>query len=209
MLHFYSGTDSEKMRAKLDAAIERYTGAEIVRVSDAHAIHDLQAALGGGGMFSTEKRAVVLEHVLSNPEMYDIVAKALPMMRESEDVFYIVAAEVNAATRKQVEKYAEKSERFDLAKGKKEETVFALANALQNRKKKDLWVGYQREIAGGKSPESIHGVLFWAAKQQLLRSPSDAHARYLVAQLAELPHEARRAGFDMEYALERFVLSVG
>ena len=31
--------------------------------------------------------------------------------------------------------------------------------------------------------------------------------RRLVAELAELPHEARRRGFDLEYALERFILT--
>ena len=208
MLFFYSGNDSEKLREKLNAAIEKIQGAEVLRVTDAHSIHDLHAALSGGGMFSAGKRVVVLDSVLSNIEMSAVVLPQLARLKESTDTFFLVAAETNAATRKMLEKYADKPERFDAAKVKKEETVFALANALQRGKKKDLWVGYQREIASGKSPESIHGVLFWAAKQQLLRSPQDPRARRMIAQLAALPHEARRAGFDMEYALEHFVLSI-
>lgn len=210
MLYLYSGTDTEKVRAKLDAALEKSKAAEIVRISDAHTISDLHAALAGGGMFSVGKRVVVLENVLDNEEMRKIVLKHLPhISSDSDDTMIYHSAALDAATRKQVEKYAEKFERFELVKDKKQETIFALANALQNKKKKDLWVGYQKEIHAGKSPESIHGVLFWAAKQQLLRNPRDVYARKLVADLAVLPHEARRAGFDMEYALERFVLSVG
>jgi LmbE family N-acetylglucosaminyl deacetylase len=207
MLIFYSGTDTEKLRAKLNAAIAK-TNSEVVRITDAHSLHDLHAALGGAGMFAIGKRIVVLDNVLANPEMSEVVLARLPRIAKESDTYVLVASEMNAATRKMIEKYAEKSERFDAAKGTKEETVFALANALQAGKKKDLWVGYRREMAGGKSPESIHGVLFWAAKQQVLRSPADARAKRLVARLAELPHEARRAGFDMEYALEHFVLAL-
>lgn len=206
MLHFYSGTDTDKVRAKLHAVLDKHK-TDAVRVTDAHSVADLEAALQGGGMFSTGERVVVLDSVLSNPEMAGIVLVRLPHLAKSEDLYVLIAGEVNAATRKQVEKYADTSEKFDSAKGKKVETIFALANALQSGKKKDLWVGYRREIAEGKSPESIHGVLFWAAKQQLLKNPTDDRAQKLVAKLAELPHEARRAGFDMEYALEHFVLA--
>lgn len=206
MLYFYSGTDTDKLRAKLHATLKKL-GSDPIRVTDAHAIADLEAALQGGGMFATGKRVVVLDSVLGNAEMSEIVLARLNMLAKSEDIYVLVAGEVNAATRKQIEKHADTSEKFDSLKAKKAETIFALANALQNGKKKDLWVGYRREIAEGKSPESIHGVLFWAAKQQLLRNPTDNRAQKLVATLAELPHEARRAGFDMEYALEHFVLA--
>jgi hypothetical protein len=56
----------------------------------------------------------------------------------------------------------------------------------------------------------LHGTLFWAAKQMVLkpRGASDSlRGKKLVAELAALPHEARRSGEDLEYALERFVLS--
>ena len=206
MLYFYSGTDTAKVREKVHAASEKYAQ-NLVRVTDAHALADLHAALQGGGMFAVGKRAVVLDNVLGNPEMLEVVMSRLAALQKSEDVYFLVATEVNAATRKTIEKYAEKSEKFDAPKEKKSDSIFGLANALQQGKKKDLWVGYRREIAGGKSPESIHGVLFWAAKQQALKNPRDVRARTLVTRLAELPHEARRAGFDMEYALEHFVLS--
>ena len=66
-----------------------------------------------------------------------------------------------------------------------------------------------QEIAKGGAPEAIHGVLFWGAKDAFLKSGgTDARIRQLVADLAALPHEARRRGEDMEYALERFILCV-
>jgi hypothetical protein len=113
---------------------------------------------------------------------------------------------LDAATRKILEKYAHTSERFDMPKAAEDKTIFKLADALHGGDKKALWVGLMREYAKGSAPEAVHGLLFWGAKQMCMRSNSP-RARTLVAILAELPHEARRRGEDMSYALERFVLS--
>jgi hypothetical protein len=210
MLFLFTGTDSAKAREKLNAAAAKIAkGEKTVRITDAHTIPDLDAALAGDGMFSNGARVVILDNVLLSDEMRERVTSGLATLRDSEDVFYMYEAVLDAATRKQIEKYAEKSERFDLPKPAKQDTIFNLVRALQSGKKKDLWVGYQREIIAGKAPEAIHGMLFYAAKDSLLRNPKDARARALVADLAALPHEARRAGFDLEYALERFVLTNG
>lgn len=207
MLYFYSGTDTEKVRTKMNTAIEKAArGADIVRITDAHSLADLEAALQGRGMFA-QRRIVVFDGVLAHPELRDILLARLTQAAESADVFFVYEGAPDAAARKAVEKYAAQSERFDAPKTAKRENVFALANALQQGDKKTLWVGYQEEIHKGAAPEAIHGVLFWAAKQALLRGNSP-HNRALVAELAALPHEARRRGFDLEYALEHFVLSI-
>jgi hypothetical protein len=160
----------------------------------------------GGGMFGGE-RIVVLDSTLTHDEMRVIVLDRLPQLKSSRDTFYIYEGAIDAPTRKQIEKYAEKSEKFDSAKSAARETIFNLVRPLQEGKKKDLWVAYQKELHAGKAPEAIHGILFYAAKDALLRKPNDERAQKLVASLAELPHEARRQGFELEYALERFVLS--
>ena len=206
MLYLYVGTDSKKIRSALSSALAREKR-DVVRITDAHTVNDLEATLSGAGMFSGP-RAVVLEGVLMNEDMQRLVLERLPHLRKDADEYHLVETVLNADTRKRLEKYAESTVRADAAKEKKETTVFALANALQAGKKKEMWVGYQRELTLGNAPEAIHGVLFWAAKQQLLRKPTDARARRLVAELAELPHEARRRGFDLEHALELFALSL-
>jgi hypothetical protein len=152
-----------------------------------------------------------LEGILGNDEMREILTAELPTLKSSTDHFFMLDEKPDAATRKLVEKYAEKFERFDAAKkAEGGTTIFALANALRAGNKKALWVGYQRELLNDAAPEAIHGVLFWAAKDMLLKSRADAEkirAKKLIANLTELPHEARRRGEDLEYALERFVLS--
>jgi hypothetical protein len=212
MLYFYSGSDRTKARTAMNANVVSFEkrGMLPLRISDANSVDDLRAALRSGGMFATE-RIVILEGILGNDEMREILTAELPTLKSSTDHFFMLDEKPDAATRKLVEKYAEKFERFDAAKkAEGGTTIFALANALRAGNKKALWVGYQRELLNDAAPEAIHGVLFWAAKDMLLKSRADAEkirAKKLIANLTELPHEARRRGEDLEYALERFVLS--
>lgn len=211
MLHLYLGTDREKARSKMNAAVEKVAKkAEIVRITDAHTAEDLKAALRGGGMFAA-KRVLVFEGVCSNPDLCEVFLDSLESLSKSEDEVFIFEEKPLADVRKQLEKYAETVEKFDAPKRERDGSIFEIANALRKRDKKALWVSYMREIAKDAAPEAIHGVLFWAAKDMFLKSGRDAAGRSraaaLVASLAELPHEARRRGEDLEYALERFVLS--
>lgn len=212
MLYFFYGTDRDKARLALNKAVEKAaTKAEVVRITDAHTVADIQMVLQGPGMFS-KGRVIVLDSVLSgkNEDMRTQLMNAIASIKESDEHYFILEGAVDAATRKQIEKFAEKSEKFDAPKKEKDNSIFALASALQKGDKKALWVGLMREYAKGAAPEAVHGLLFWGAKQMLLKARADAEraqARYLIAALAELPHEARRSGFDLEYALERFVLS--
>lgn len=203
MLYFYTGTDTEELRKRLATALEGKR--EVVRITDAHALHDMDAALGGAGLFGAT-RIVVLDHVLQKEELRESLLPHLQPLRDSAEEFHLIESSIDATTRKSVEKYAQETVRIDAPKAAKENSMFALANFLQTGKRKELWVAYQKELQKGSAPEAVHGLLFWAAKQMLLRSDTP-RARALVAELAELPHEARRRGQELEYALEHFVLS--
>jgi hypothetical protein len=210
MLHVFFGTDRDKARSALAVALSKQRG-EIMRITDAHALGDLEVALRGPGMFGAA-RAVVLDGIItgSNVEMSDHVRAALPALSESTETFFVLEGALDAATKKELTKRAEKIEQFDAPKRAEEKTIFVLANALQRGDKKGLWVGLMREYAKGSAPEAVHGLLFWGAKQMVLKARSDAEAargRALAAALAALPHESRRKGEDLSYALERFALT--
>jgi hypothetical protein len=210
MLHVFFGTDREKARSALAATLSR-SKSEVLRITDAHAPGDLEAALQGPGMFGAA-RIVVLDSVLtgSNTEMSERLHASLPSLAESTETFLMIEGALDAATKKELTKVAGKMEQFDAPKRAEEKTIFVLANALQRGDKKALWVGLMREYAKGSAPEAVHGLLFWGAKQMVLKARSDAEAargRGLATALAALPHESRRKGEDLSYALERFVLS--
>jgi DNA polymerase III delta subunit len=212
MLFLFYGSDRDKARTALNKVIDKASKrVNIVRITDAHTAHDLRAALQGPGMFSSE-RVVVLDSILGgeNMEMNEVLLGALERMRDSQEKFYMLEGALNAATKKSVEKYAEKSERYDAPKKEKDNSIFALANALERGDRKELWIGLQKEFAKGSAPEAVHGLLFWGAKKMLLNTRDDSkrtRAKNLVARLTELPHEARRRGIELEYALEHFALS--
>jgi DNA polymerase III delta subunit len=212
MIHFLYGTDTEKARRALGKELGQVTKGEwVVRITDAHTLADLHSALQGGGMFGGTC-VTVFDTVLGGgqEDMRETLVRALEGLRDSGERFYILEGSLDAATRKHVEKFAEKVEKFDAPKKEKDNSIFALANALQRGDKKALWMGLMREFGKGGAPEALHGLLFWGAKQMLLkaRAPEESRrAQSLVAELAELPHLARRRGEDLEYALERFVLS--
>lgn len=206
MLYVFLGTDREKARAAMNAELaKREKGKRVVRVTDANAIDDLHAALAGPGLFN-EARAIILDGVMDNEEMREIVLPSLASLKDSEENFYIFEEKLDAASKRSVEKYAERTEKFDAVKEAEDRSIFALKFALQSGDKKKLWLGLQKELIAGKAPEMVHGFLFWAAKDMVLKKPDD-RARRLLAELAALPHEARRSGEELEYALERFVLS--
>ncbi len=208
MLFVFTGTDREKARGVLQKCIQKEAkDARVVRITDAHTLDDLSAALRGGGMFA-ESRALVFENVCEREEMEPVFLEALPRLVESEKVF-VFEAKPLADLKKKLQKHASSFETFDLPKRGRENDIFALANALRARNKKQLWVGLMREVAKGSAPEATHGFLFWAAKDMFLKSGGkDSQSEKLIAELAELPHLARRRGEELDYALERFVLSV-
>lgn len=210
MLHVFFGTDREKARSAMSVVLSKHKG-EVLRITDAHTLHDLDAALQGPGMFGTA-RAVVCDGILTgaNSDMSERLRTVLSLIAASKEAFFILEGALDAATKKELGKYAEKMEQFDAPKRAEEKTIFVLANALQKGDKKALWVGLMREYQKGSAPEAVHGLLFWGAKQLVLKARSDADAvrgKRLVAALAELPHTARRKGEDLSYALERFALS--
>ena len=209
MFYLFLGTDRKKALAALNAAVSK-SKSRVIRVSDASPIEDIRAALGGGGMFA-EKRVVVFDRLSDNAEMWEILTEALPTIAASDDDFFISEEKVDAATKRLFEKHAKKVEIFDAPKSAKERpSVFALVNYVKAGDKKKLWVAYQQELESGNAPEAIHGVLFWGVKQNLLAArdvQNIQRSKRLVAELAELPHQARRRGEELEYALERFILS--
>lgn len=207
MLSVFLGTDRKKARAAAAAA----AGENAARISDANSLGDFLAALSVGPSMFGEKRAVVFDGVSANEEMRAALLDALPALAGAEQEFFVLEEKPDAALKKVLQKNAHKVETFDSAKKKEYPTVFKLADYLKKGDRKNAWVGYQRELAEGNAPEAIHGVLFWGAKQYLLgaRGGKDiTRGRALVAQLAELPHVSRRGGEELEYALERFILSV-
>lgn len=209
MLYAILGNDRASVRKALEKMLKK--GTDTVRLSDASTLADLKAVAQGAGLFGDTKQ-VVLEQVSVNKELYEEFLELLEAFAQSEDSFFVCEEKPNAELKRALQKYAKSVDAFVLPAKEKDTRVFAISSALKRGDKKTLWVSYRSEIMKGKAPEAILGVLFWGAKDMCMRSRegSSEHAKAgtYVATLAELPHEARRRGVELEYALERFVLSI-
>lgn len=210
MLKLFLGTDRDAARREMVVAVKKVSeDAEILRITDSNTVEDVQAALQGGGMFS-RKRILVFEGVCTQIALCEVFLPALEYLSKSNEDTFVFEEKPLAEVRKRLEKFATTVEKFDAPKKERDNSIFVMANALRAGDRKALWVGYMREVAKGNAPEAVHGVLFWGAKDMFLKA-MDANtkkrAAKLVAELAELPHAARRRGEDLEYALERFTLS--
>ena len=214
MLYLYTGTDRDKARSAMMEEAEgraEKENAEILRITDAHSPEDLRLGFAGPGLFG-RARVLVLDSIVANEKMFEFFMRELPALSKSKDPFFVFEEKLLADIRRKIEKYAEKTVKHDAPRKERDNSIFALANALSRRDKKTLWVQDQRALSRGESAEAIHGILFWGAKKMLL-SARKGSAEYgrgsaLIASLAELPHEARRKGFEFEYALEHHLLSI-
>ncbi len=95
----------------------------------------------------------------------------------------------------------EKKERFN---------SFLLANALGQKDKLNLWIYFRQAMDKDVALEELAGVLFWKAKDMLLKKNhgkfKEGELKTFAAKISFLLPEARRNGKDDESAFEQFLL---
>lgn len=254
MIYFLHGTDTDAVRTKARDMVasmhKKKPEAEIFKMTSENwgaagegGAARLDELAGGQGLF--EKKYIVLldrvgEDVTAREELVD----RIDQLADSEHIFIWCEGKLDKATRTKIEKRAEKTQEFEKAEkiaasesaGKFSAggttSIFALGDALGRRDKKQLWVLYRQFVDAGKSPEEIHGTLFWQAKSMVLASRSatageaglapfvytkskgfsrnytEAELTKLLDNLIAVSHDARRGKHEMETGLERLLLEI-
>ncbi|MBI4067952.1 hypothetical protein HY413_00905 [Candidatus Kaiserbacteria bacterium] len=201
------------MRTTLTALEKRAPLAHTLRVTNEEIEStDIEKLLAAQGLFYS-KRIVVFDNVLKEKNAQKILLPYMEVLARSEHVFLVLEEELSADLKKQLVAHATKAIISDEGeKQAKSGPDWAVTNALEKKDSKGLWLAIVRSLLEGAPPEQVHGQLFWKAKQILLAGRlhiwSHDSIRKLIAELAELPHEARRRGMEMKYALERFALTI-
>ncbi|MEY2641174.1 MAG: hypothetical protein RL150_567 [Candidatus Parcubacteria bacterium] len=236
MLYFIYGDMTKavaKARLTVDALLSRQPNAARFKLDSDHwSDAEFQEFVGGQGLFS-ERYIVELRRVFDRDDVSSMVLGALKELAESPNVFIWVEASVTAADLKKIEKHAAKVQECKGAseKQKVEYNLFPLADALGERDKKRLWVGYIDALSNA-AVEEIHGVLFWQVKSMLLavrakdaddagmktfpfgkakrfaKNYTETELLHLSRALIEVSHEARRGTHDFSIALERLLLAI-
>jgi hypothetical protein len=181
-------------------------------------------ALFGGGAI------VVIDQVFTDEVFESAFFKHLSQFVESPNQFIVREEKILKPELTKLQKAGAEVLLFEKTKEKKETfNVFALADALGRKDKKNLWVLFEKAKRAGIAPENIAGTLNWQLKTQLLVEAGAADGLHPFAvskarsflknfkegEVAKLSialvggyHEAHQGKFTLESFLERFILGL-
>ena len=221
------------MRALVASLLAREPNASHIRLDAETLTKDALAEyLGGRGLFA-RRVLVVLDRTFERDEAKNLVLERTADIAASENVFVVLEGALDAETRRELERRAEKTQAFDQkpkTKNQKQEfSIFGLTDALGNRDGVRAWALYQKALRAGGSPEELHGMLAWQTKAMLLTAAgsteglkpfvvtkakrflsrwSEPELKRLSAELVAVYHDARRGTFDLDVGLEQLLLGV-
>lgn len=158
-----------------------------------------------------KKCIVVFSNILEKEEISDFILGKLPNLAQSKNSFVFSEGELGKGVIDEFKKARAELEIFELPKEKKEKfNNFLLAYALEDRDKLKLWINFRQAIDLGVSFEELVGVLFWKAKDMILkknfRNFTEAELANFAGKISYLLPEVRKNGEDDESAFEKFLL---
>jgi len=217
MLHFYYGTDGEaaraQARARLAALRRAHQDAEVfVLRPESFSAGHFGDLVVGTGLFA-RAALVHTDSLFENEEAKAFFVEHLGDIVASPNIFVCAEGVVDAETVRAIKKEASEVQEYKKAKVAPEFNIFALADALAARDKKQAWTLYVQALATGLAPEQICGTLFWKVKSLLTapyptRNWKAEELRTLSARLVALYHDSHRGKHDFDIALERLVLTL-
>jgi DNA polymerase III delta subunit len=233
MYTVFFGTDRTKVRDQATSYIEKHFPSDgTLTTFDGHSFVSGQIAdaLGATSLFGGAEW-FVLDTPSANPDFVEEVKAALKEMSESVNTFIILEEALLAQAKKSYGKFATSVEEFTAPKNERFNT-FAMAEALAQKNKRQLWVLLQDARQAGLREEEIIGMLWWQLKSLRLAAvtnsadeagmkdfPYNKSKRALSTfapgevvalsqSLLELYHAGHSGQRDMDIALEQWVLSL-
>ncbi len=237
MLYFIYGKDTQKSRKKLhellDWAKKKRPESEFFKLTTENwSESQFDELISSQGLFD-QKYTVVLDTLFENKEAKSYVLNRIEDLASSEQLFFILDRDVDAASLKKIEKYAKQVQEFAKVESKKSEfNIFGITDGLLQRDKKKLWISYLDSIKKGSAPEEIHGIFFWQVKNMILSSRAGSSGETGLSlfvyknaltgarkykteelinfsnELIEMTHRVRDGKGDMGVMLEKWVLLV-
>ena len=212
MLYLFSGEDAERKRLaheKFMKTIPKVAEIFSIGKNDFNPLQ-IESFYSGPGLFF-KTCAVVFSGILENAEAREFILSKLDRMGESENYFIFLEGQLPKTILDDFKKARAELNVFE-KEGKREERFnsFLLANALAQKDKLGLWIYFRQAITAGVSLEELIGVLFWKAKDMLLKKNfgkfSEAELQNFAGKLSYLLPEARKDGRDAEAAFEEYLV---
>lgn len=212
MIYLFSGDDSKnkyKAYEKFSESLPKNTETFFISKNDFDKVQ-IESFYSGAGLFFN-KCAVIFSNIFEREEIRDFVLEKLELMSKSQNDFIFLEGKLNKPILDAFRKARAELNIFELPKEKKEKyDNFQLAWAFADRDRLGLWIHFRRAMDLGVTPDELIGVLFWKAKDMLLKRNfskfSETELKNFSGKLSYLLPEARKEGRDDELAFEQFLL---
>ena len=236
MLTVLVGQDTDKRLAKQNELLSRFEKGEyeILEMNDtSYDLVLLKEIAGNSGLFG-RKKACIIKGLDEDKEKLEEFFSEISFFADSDAEYVLSVSKLTAPFIKKAEKAGARI--VETGDSKKEKTydtfnVFNLTDAFSARNRSQTWALYRSAIAGGIDPREIAGKFFWATKTMMIaensRSAKESGLHEFVYKksrasatnfkegelariadgLTKLFHESMIQGFDLEMALESFLLT--
>lgn len=214
MIYLFCGNDSktkhtiyEKFIKSMPSGIETF----FIGKNDFNTTQ-IESLYSGAGLFFT-KCVVIFNNIFEKEESLDFILNKLNLIEKSGNDFVFLEGKLNKPILDAFKKARAEINVFELTKEKIEKfNSFLLADAFRQRDKLNLWIYFRQAIENEVSLEELVGILFWKAKDMLLKKNfnkfSEEELKNIAGKLSYLLPEARKEGKEAEAVLEQFLLEV-
>ena len=214
MIYLFTGDDTKKKNIAYEKFLKTLPkNVEVFSVNknDFNPVQIESFYSSAGLFFST--CIVVLKNVFEREEAKDFFLKKIVEMQKSENIFILLEGKLKKIETDIFIKKKSVVNIFELPKGKKEKfDSFLLAYDLEKRDKLNLWIHFRQAIDRGVGMEELVGILFWKAKDMILKRNfskfKEVELKHFALRLSYLLPEARKEGKSDEEAFEQFLLEV-
>ena len=212
MIYLFAGDDAKTKRGiyeKFIKALPKDTETFFISKNNFDKIQT-ESFYSGSGLFFN-KCVVFFENIFEKEENLDFILEKLELMAPSQSDFVFLEGKLNKPILDAFKKVRAELNIFELSKEKKEKyNNFLLADDLMNRNKLSLWIHFRQARDLGVSLEELQGVLFWKAKDMILKKNfsklSENELKNFANKISFILPEARKTGADDESAFEQFLL---
>jgi hypothetical protein len=212
MLYLFSGSDVKKRNEALERfSVSLSNNLETFSIGPSNFSAEQVESFSSGSGLVWGKSALFFDHILEKEETREFLFSRLENLASSENHFVFLEDTLLKGTLDSFKKARAEINVFELSKEKKEKfNNFLLANAFGDRNKVNLWINFRRAVDLGVGLEELVGVLFWKAKDMILKRNfskfSAEELRGFATKISYLLPKVRREGRDAEAAFEEFLL---
>jgi len=214
MIYLFAGDDAQtkrKVYEKFIDSLSKDIESFFISKNDFDPMQ-IESFYSGQGLFF-KKSIIFFENTFDRQEIEDFLLSKLDLMKDSSNDFVFLESKLNKPILDAFKKVRAELNIFELPKEKKEKfNNFLLADAFADRDKLKLWIYFRQAVDIGVSLEELVGVLFWKAKDMILkknfRKFKEEELKNFCNRISYILPEVRKSGLDDESAFEQFLLEV-